>query len=179
MGPGSNSKRCGGRRGLTLIECLLAGVILATAAGAAMTALSASLQNTRSNEQRKVALRLAETLLDQAASRDVSSPDAAGDGSAVTRSALPLLGDVIRGVGSVLPTDLRSLTLQQDRVDANGVAVTGSPAETDATVYERGVTIRAADQADRSLPPTMLEIAVEVVTPSGGRVTLRRLVDGA
>ena len=96
-------------RGLTLVECMIATVILAAGAGATMAALSASYQQRRYAGEEMVAARLAEELLERVSAHNfVVTAD---------RQELDGLVEYVSETGEVLPEGtetayVRTVTVQ-------------------------------------------------------------------
>ena len=173
------------RDGLSLVECLLASVVLAVAATATLTAIGSSYQQRVFADERQAALRLAGTLMEQAISRpyDAAPPPtgtpATGGGG--------LLGGLVGGVGKTLDavtgssieltlvdrlaSGLSALDGQSDRVTADG-----EPAGADGDAYTRFVRVGPARDANPEMPASVGQIEVDVETPGGQHVRLRRLV---
>lgn len=168
------------RRGLTLVECLIATVVLAFTAAAAATALSASYQQQKAADERAEASLLGERLIAEIAvkpyapAEPLSSPEPSGGGG--------LLGGLIGGVlDRVVIAGIALLGIEVDDAEADvrnatnantlhGMAdvVTGPSGKQ----YARRISIETLPDLGAS---TAL-VTVEVVTPGGDVFTTRRLL---
>jgi len=84
----------GRSRGFTLVEAMIASVVLAVAVVGASTAIIASQQQTSVQQQDFVAVALARQLIEEIASRPLSLPDAtAGFPTVTDRSAYDTIND--------------------------------------------------------------------------------------
>jgi prepilin-type N-terminal cleavage/methylation domain-containing protein len=139
------------RRGLTLLECLVASLLLALGASAVMMAVSAGMQQQRYAEEQRSATQLAQQLLEQVSARAYlhpSNPDYA----------------------TLEPTSAQAMDGYADSVDATGENATGVDA------YERSISVTdAADEGVTAIPGVGIATAV-VTTPSGTTIQLRRIL---
>jgi type II secretory pathway pseudopilin PulG len=161
-------RRCR-RGGFTLVEALLAAVVLAVAVLGACSTLSASYQNISSLRQTATAVSLARELIEEIAARPYVSPI---DGSTTTgptasmtnRSLFAKVGDY-QGY-----TDSTS-----NMIGLDGSTVSVGQGE----VYTRGVTITfgAKPSVDTSSPANDFAlVTVTVAMPSGQKVSLSRMM---
>lgn len=147
----SNDRSRRRRAGLTLLECLIASVLLALGASAVMVAMSAGLQHQRYAREQRIATELAEQLLEQISARTYVHPDS------------PAYSDME-------PTSAQAMDEYSDSVDATGATASGSDA------YVRAMVIGSAWDAGVSTMTGVGVATVDVSTPSGRTVRLRRIL---
>jgi prepilin-type N-terminal cleavage/methylation domain-containing protein len=138
-------------RGLTLLECLIASLLLALGATAVMMAASAGLQQQRYAQEQAVATRLAEELLEQVSSRTYLHADNPDYASLESESAQAMDG-------------------YSDEVDEKGDAATGAEA------YERAIVVKPANNAGLLAIPGAGFATAIVTTPSGEKVRMSRVL---
>ncbi len=160
-------RRCGcadrARRGLTLVECLVATVLLAFSAAAAATALSAAYQNERHARDQAFAIAAAEEVADAIAHLPFDS--AAPVGHASASEPQPATSDG-RLVGATLTRAAASANLLNDM---HGLR--DERADVHSRVFERSVEVaESAEFSDAA-------VAFVIVTlPDGSRVEVQRLL---
>lgn len=139
------------RQGLTLLECLLASLLLALGASAVMMAASAGMQQQRYAREQGAAIILAEQLLEQVSSRTYLHPDNPDYAALEAESAQAMDG-------------------YSDEVDEKGDAATGE------VVFERAIVVKPAASAGLvAIPGAGIATAV-VTTPSGEKVSMSRVL---
>ena len=154
------------RAGLSLIECLLASMVLAIAASAGLTAIASSYQQRAFADERLTATRLAADLMEQAVSRSYAAAAPPSVGKSV-------VGDLTKVVQQATDTLVLSDLLNQ--LPAN-VDSDGRPADPGPETYRQSVTVQPATAVGAGLPSEMGYVLVDVETPGGQHVRLQRLV---
>ena len=165
-----NHKRKGQRprRGLSLIECLIASVVLVFGSTATLYALSSSIQQQQYAQEQKTAVRLATQLMEQAVAEKN-----ADTGSDTTQEDTGELGLGLT-VGGLLSTGV-----YVDLVDDSGFSLDdggGIDSTTTLEGYTRRVYLEAADLSASGQTAVADVLVVEVTGPSGRTFTLRQLV---
>lgn len=135
---------------LTLIECLIASLLLALAASAVLVAMGAGLQHQRYAQEQRVATDLAEQLLEQVTARAYIDP------------ADP-------NFGTLAPAAAQGMDGYTDTVDETGQAAAGA-------TYARALDIgTAAEGGVSGIAGAGLAI-VQITTPSGQVIRLKRIL---
>ena len=141
------------RRGLTLIECTVATAVLALAASGAMVAVTAGYQQQRFAQEQAAASAAAQMLLEEV----VAKPYRPG----LTAAQAASLGAA------------QGMNNYADEVTATGaVPVAGVAADR----FKRTVRVVAGNTAGYGLSANVAVVVIEVVGPSGRKVTVTRLL---
>jgi Tfp pilus assembly protein PilV len=141
----------GPRRALTLVECLVASLLLALGASAVLVAMGAGLQHQRYAQEQRIATDLARQLLEQVSARNYVDPD---------NPEYTVLA----------PSSAQALDGYTDTVDGTGQPAAG------AGTYARALEVgSAADAGLGSMPGTGVAV-VQVTTPSGETVLLKSIL---
>lgn len=158
-----------GRVGFTLVESLIAAVVLSIAVIGVCRTLSASDQQTRILDQTTTAVALGRELLEEIASKPLFDPNThtttpVSTALAIPRSQFTSVGDynLYSDSGSAMTT-------------LGGSSVDG----TDGLTYQRSVTVTlgAKPSGDTTSPASDFAVAtVTVTTPSGLQIKLQRVV---
>lgn len=152
------------RRGLTLVECLVASVLLAFSAAAAATALSAAYQNQQHARDAATATDAATEIADQLALLPYDSAAPIGFEYATDNASLGIVGNAVRDSTLVRVAGERTVAneldgLQDTFVDAQGRS------------FLRSIEVVASDDF-----PGAAEAVVTVKSPAGQTVAVRRLL---
>ena len=139
------------RRGLTLLECLVASTLLALGSSAVMVAISSGIQQQQYAGEQRVATELAVQLLEQVCARSYLDDDNPSYASLEASSAQGLNG-------------------YADTVDSKGEAATG------AAAFSRSLTVTGASAAGISGVTGVGVATAQVTTPAGETVRLSRLL---
>ncbi len=138
---------------MTLIECLVASLVLALAASSVLVAMASALQQQRYAEELRVANTLAQQLLEQVSARTFVSPSDPDFAALAADSAMAMDG-------------------YSDTVDSMGDTAT------DTTSYLRILNVSVAADAGMVQINGAGLATVTVTTPSGGTVLLQRILPG-
>ena len=147
----SQSSKSRAHRGVTLIECLVASLLLALGASGVMVAMSASLQQQKYAQEERTASLLAVQLLEEVSARAYIDPD---DPDYATRSL----------------SGAQSMNGYADTVDTKGHATA------DPWGYSRTVQVGPAQSSGLSAMVGAGLATVEVTTPSGNVVQMRQIL---
>ncbi len=139
------------RRALTLVECLVASVLLAIGASAAMVAITAGLQHQEFAAEQRIATQLARQLLEDVAARTYLHPSNPEYATLETSSA-------------------QSMDGYSDEVDSSGDASSGHQA------FLRSLTVQKATDAGLSALPGAGVAIAEVTAPSGQTIRMTRVL---
>jgi|SRR5687768_7087210 len=139
------------RRGLTLLECLIASALLALGSSAVMVAISSAIQQQQYAGERQAATELAMQLLEQV-------------------SARPYLDADNPSYESLEATSAQALNGYSDTVDLEGEAVTG------AAAFSRSLTVTSASAAGVAGVTGVGIATAQVTTPTGQTIRLSRLL---
>src|SRR5688572_2693231 len=139
------------RRGLTLLECLVASLLLALGASAVMMAASAAMQQQRYAQEQGTAMQLAQQLLEQVSSRIYLHQDNPDYAALEAESAQAMDG-------------------YSDEVDEKGDVATGEMA------YSRAITVDSASDAGMTSIPGVGVATAVVTTPSGQKIRMSRVL---
>lgn len=140
-----------GRRGLTLVECLAASLLLALGASAVLVAISTGLQHQRFAEEQRIATELARQLLERVTARSY-------------------LHDDNPDYEVLAPSSAQAMDGYGDTVDRSGQPAAGGG------TYSRTLEVgSAADAGISGLGDAGVAI-VEVTTPSGTVIRLKRVL---
>lgn len=167
------------RRGLTLIECLVATVLLTFSVMAAATALSASYQQQLAADERAEASLLGERLISEVVAKPYEPEDAIvsptpSGGGLLSKLLDGVVEPVLTTVGWVLGIEVADAELEAknaatvNTLHGMGDVVTGPSGKQ----YARRVSIEQMPD----LGSNTAVVVVEVVTPGGDVVSLRRLL---
>ncbi len=151
----SGAKALDRHRGLTLIECVIAMFVLITATLGILTATVAAHGHLEHGDQRLLAVRLAEQLIEEIVARPYT-------GVGATRADWSI--DGYNGFTEA-PGDLEDFT--------------GAPCSPEEQVFSRQVTISAATRTVAGLSPAAangVEVEVIVTAPDGTAWSLQRFV---
>ena len=176
------------RTGLSLVECLIATLVLTTAAGAGLTAISASCQQSLHAQERRVALRMAEETMERIlAARNATAGTgtslaggtAQGTTNGSSGSSSPpgsLLGGTLQATPDSVQTVASGVLPIQGLPPDERLTADGRTAVGDVPAYHRIVSGRAANADGSDVPAAMLYVEVDVETPGGRHVRLGRLI---
>jgi prepilin-type N-terminal cleavage/methylation domain-containing protein len=159
-------RRCCRRRGLTVVECLLALTILSVTVLAATTALSAGAQHDRRGDRAAVAARLGRDMLEEVTSRAYREP--------VSAPAFgPEFGETTRAAYDDVD-DYHGLAEARGAV-AN---VDGAPYTAHEQGFTRGVTVTAGaiNVAELGRSVNGLTVVVTLTSESGERFEFTRFI---
>jgi Tfp pilus assembly protein PilV len=160
--------------GFTLIEALIAAVILAAAVGAMVAPMSATYIQTRTIQQTNIALSMAQQLLDEVVSRHYADPT---DASVVT------LGPDSAESGRATFDNMDDYHGYQDSTDPSASnamkTISGDAIDWKTTdVYRRSVTVeyRNTPAGPAVAAGDFILISVEVTMPTGQKLSVARLI---
>ena len=160
------------RRGLTLIECLIATIILAIATMGTAAALSATYQQQAEGESYRDASELSQQLVERVVSlpyvAEVAVESKVADPSMRDRWEARFDGYVTReaGLSPETAASANDLKLYQDRLSLNG-----------RTFVRRVVVDPAASvQGFNEMAGKIGVATIEIIPPTGSRIVVRRLL---
>lgn len=139
------------RRALTLVECLVASLLLALGASAVMIAVSASLQLQKFSGEERTATELGRQLLEEL-------------------TALAYIDPEDPDYETLAPSGAQGMNGYTDSVDSTGQAAAGEGS------YSRSLQVTTAQDAGIAGVTGVGAATVEVTSPSGQVVRLRQIL---
>lgn len=142
---------CRRHRALTLVECLVASLLLALGASAVMVAISAGLQHQKYSSEERTAVELGRRLLEHV-------------------TALAYIDPNDPNYEQLAPSGAQGMNGYTDTVNRAGEPATGGG------TYSRALQVTTATGAGVSGVPGVGLATVEVTSPSGAMLRLRQIL---